>query len=194
MNRNYHNPNPSIIPHRSPRGCSGSAFRYVRGIRMGNYRELEYEFIERSLALIEQYESIYPKFDFKEQYNYTLLINCLLGLIVMPKEKIISYIPKEQLTIETKNKIGLKNSWINSDIKNMKDLIIALRHSIAHFDIQVESKDEKFLIDEIIFKDKERGSSYEIVRFEARDLLPFIKYYSNWLLENLRKHKQNSIP
>jgi hypothetical protein len=55
---------------------------------MGNYRDLEYEFVERTLLLIAQYESMLHKFDFKEQYNYTLLINCLTGLIVMPKELI----------------------------------------------------------------------------------------------------------
>jgi hypothetical protein len=47
---------------------------------MGNYKDLEYKFVERTLLLIAQYESTLHKFDFKEQYNYTLLINCLTGL------------------------------------------------------------------------------------------------------------------
>lgn len=161
---------------------------------MGNYKDLEYEFVERTLALIRQYEGIWPQFDYKEQYNYTLLINCLLGLIVMPKERIVSYIPKENLTPETKNKIGLKSSWINNDIKNLKDLIITLRHSIAHFDIKVASHNDSFLVDEIIFKDKKNNTSYEIVKFKANELLPFIKYYSSWLLQNLKKYRQNNNP
>ena len=159
---------------------------------MGNYKDLEYEFIERSIALIEQYEGICPQFSFEKQYNHTLLINCLLGLIVMPKERVISYIPKKQLTPKVKEEIGLKNSSINYKIKNLKDLIIRLRHSVAHFDIVVESRDKKLLIDEIIFREKENGNIYEIVRFESNELLPFIKYYSNWLLRNLKQYRGNN--
>lgn len=159
---------------------------------MGNYANLEYEFIERSITLIKQYEGVYSQFEFKEQYNYTLLINCLLGLIVMPKERVITYIPNTRLTQEFKNKIGLKKSWINSDIRNLKDLIIKLRHSVAHFDISVESRNDKKLIDEIIFKDKHNGTSYEIVKFEANELLPFINYYANLLLQNIKKYRQNN--
>jgi hypothetical protein len=159
---------------------------------MGNYKDLEYEFIERSLSLISQYESIAPNFDFKEQYNYTLLINCLLGLIVMPKERIVSYIPKKRLTQEFKKKIGLENSKVSNDIKNLKDLIIALRHSIAHFDIKVESYNKDFLIDEIVFMDNSNCGNHEIVRFKAEELLPFIKYYSTWLMKNLKKYRLKS--
>lgn len=46
---------------------------------MGIYKDLEYGFIERTLNLIAQYESLLHKFKFEEQYNYTLLINCLTG-------------------------------------------------------------------------------------------------------------------
>lgn len=159
---------------------------------MGNYKDLEYEFIERSLSLISQYESMASNFDFKEQYNYTLLINCLLGLIVMPKERIVSYIPKKRLTQEFKKKIGLENSKVSNDIKNLKDLIIALRHSIAHFDIKVESYNKDFLIDEIVFMDNSNCENHEIVRFKAEELLPFIKYYSTWLMKNLKKYRLKS--
>ena len=161
---------------------------------MGAYEDLEYEFVERSLKLIKQYDGIWPKFPFKEQYNYTLLINCLLGLIVMPKERIVHYIPKEKLTPETKKKIGIEDSWINDDIKDLKDLIISLRHSIAHFDIVVLSDEESKLIDRIIFRKKKNNTINEIVKFRADELLPFITYYSNWLLKNLKEYRQNNNP
>lgn len=157
---------------------------------MGNYADLEYEFIERTLALIMQYESILPRFPFKEQYNHTLLINCLLGLIVMPKERIMTYIPKKELTHEFRMEIGLQQSSINTSITNLKDLIIKLRHSLAHFDIEVESKDEKLLIDEIVFKD----NGGEIVRFAASELAPFVRYYSTWLLSNLKQYRKDKEP
>ena len=158
---------------------------------MGNYKNIEYEFIERTLNLIYQYENILKRYKSKEQYNYTLLINCLLGLIIMPKEKTISFIPKERLTTDFKNKMGLFKSNVNTEITNLKEMITALRNSIAHFDIEIESFDERYLIDEIIFQDTQNNTnSREIVRFRARELLPFIRYYSSLLMSNLKKYKQ----
>ena len=157
---------------------------------MGNYDKLEYDFIDRTLNLIDQYESLLPQFHFNEQYNYTLLINCLLGLIVMPKERTISFIPKERLTPDFKSKMGLFESVINAEIIYLKDLIIAIRNSIAHFDIKIESYNELFLINEIVFQDtQDTTNSKEIIRFRATEVLPFIRYYSSLLMYNLKNFK-----
>ena len=156
---------------------------------MSNYTDIEYEFIDRSLALIAQYESIKHRYKFEEQYDNTLLINCLLGLIVLPKERTITFIPNDRLTPELKKEIGLSKSYLNESITNLRQLIIQLRHSIAHFDIKVVSADDKFLIDEIVFLDK---NGTEIVRFISEDLLPFIRYYSTWLLSNFKKYREHN--
>jgi hypothetical protein len=74
---------------------------------MGNYANFEPDFINRTLALIEQYDDFIGDVDFKEQYNYTLLINCFLGLIVMPKERVIENIPEIELTQDTKRRVRL---------------------------------------------------------------------------------------
>lgn len=55
---------------------------------MGNYANLELEFIERTIKLINQYTELIQDRAFDEQLNYTLTINCLLGLIIMPKERV----------------------------------------------------------------------------------------------------------
>jgi len=158
---------------------------------MGNYKNIETEFIERTLHLISQYESILHQYNFEEQYNYTLLVNCLLGLIVLPKEKTISYLPKEFLGKELKKQMGINMSSFNSDIKDLKDLIIKLRNCIAHFDITFESKDEdEFLIDQIVFKDKELGEDYVVASFIPSELLSFIRYYSFWLISVIREHQK----
>ena len=157
---------------------------------MGNYKDLENEFIERSIALIEQYNGILSQFKFEEQYNYTLSINCLLGLIVLPKEKIITYIPNTRLTKKFREKLGLNTSEIYHEIKTLKDLISKLRHSVAHFDMKVISHDDNFLINEIVFMDGGR----EIMNIKANELLPFLKYYSNLLLQNLNKYRQDNSP
>ncbi len=68
----------------------------------------------------------------------------------------------------------------------MKDLIVALRHAIAHFNIEFHSKDDKFLIDRIEFKGKEKDNDYLIATFEPNELLYFIRYYADWVLSNIR--------
>lgn len=155
---------------------------------MGNYRDLEPEFIERTIKLIDQYTDLCTKFPFDEQYNYTLTINCLLGLIVMPKARVVSYIPKTRLTNTFKEEIGLIQSVINPDIITLQELITNLRNSVAHFDMKVVSGNDNNLIDYIEFNDTEKNAI--IAKFCANELFIFLKYYSNCLLENLSRYKK----
>jgi hypothetical protein len=157
---------------------------------MGNYRNIETDFIERTLELISQYETILYKYDFEKQFNYTLLINCLLGLIVFPKERAISFLPKEKITKDLLNSMGIERSSFNSEITDLKDLIIALRHSIAHFDIHFVSENDEFLIDNIHFKDRDKGADYVIATFVPSELLNFIRYYGGWFVNTIREHKK----
>lgn len=88
--------------------------------------------------------------------------------------------------------MGLNAVLINPDFTYIKELIIALRHLAAHFMIKVESHSEELLINEIIFYDEEKGAGYEVARFQANELLPFLRYYSNWLLSNLKAKAQHT--
>lgn len=156
---------------------------------MGNYKDLEFEFIERTLALIDQYQTRLNDYEFKEQYNHTLLINCLLGLIIMPKERVGSFVPNDRLTQAFRDKVGLEQSSINAEFLTFRQLIGGLRNSIAHFNIKVESFSADFLIDEIVFLDDEKSPGYEVVRFKADEMLPFARYYALELLKNMKDHR-----
>lgn len=156
---------------------------------MGNFKNIETEFVERTLRLISQYEGMMHNYKFEEQYNHTLLVNCLLGLIVLPKEKTITYLPNEFLGKELKTKMGIENSTFNQEITNLKDLVIALRHTAAHFDISFESQSDEFLIDRIVFKDREKGDNYVVASFVPVELLSFLRYYGGWLISIIRRHK-----
>ncbi len=158
---------------------------------MGNFKDLESEFIERTLRLLSQYEGITYKYKFEEQFNHTLLVNCLLGLIVLPKEKTIIYLPNTTWSMELKTKMGIENSTFNKNITNLKDLIIALRHTVAHFDITFESKSDEFLIDFIVFKDRKKGKNYVVASFVPLELICFLRYYGNWLVSIIREHQGN---
>jgi hypothetical protein len=155
---------------------------------MGNYTNIEIDFIERTIALIEQYTHLIQDKPFAEQLNYTLTINCLLGLVVMPKERVIAYIPKELLSKENLRKMGLTHSTIDDSIKTLRDLIKNLRHSIAHFSIEVISECDKNLIDNIVFKGTNNQPNI-IASFRAQEVFPFLQYYANSLIENMRKHR-----
>ena len=155
---------------------------------MSKYEDLEINFIERTMELIEQYNHESEKYPFEKQYNHTLLLNCMLGLIVMPKEKVITYVPNDRLTSEFKKGIGLTDSYIHDDIKTLRELIQRLRNSIAHFNINVISEDNKNRIDLIEFIDSENGNK-TIARFREPEILPFLQHYSVRLLTNIKKNK-----
>lgn len=157
---------------------------------MGNYRNIETDFIERTLELISQYEVKMHDYEFEKQFNHTLLVNSLLGLVVFPKERTISYLPKDRLNDDLKRNMGIVHSTFNPEIIELRQLIIAMRHCIAHFDLKFESNDEEFLIDRIVFNDKEKGEDYIVATFKPNELLGFIRYYGTWLLSNIRNHKE----
>ncbi len=158
---------------------------------MGNFHKLEIDFIERTLRLIEQYDEWKDLYDFDEQYNHTLLINCLLGLAILPKEKIVEHAPKDKLPIlKTMEEAGIKNSKFDARLKDSKDLIVEIRDSTAHFNIKFVSETEEFLIDRIQFiNDRMDGGVGVIVAdFAANELRNFVKWFADQLISNYNRH------
>lgn len=155
---------------------------------MGNYYHLEIDFVRRTLYLIDQYEHLKEQYRFEEQYNHTLLINCLLGLIVLPKAKALTYIPKTRLAfVKGLKEWGVTKSTFNPDIKDTRELFQQLRNAVAHFDIEFISETKDHLIDKIEFRDKEAG--IYVATFYADEFLQFIRFYATALLANLERHK-----
>lgn len=154
---------------------------------MGNYNNLEIDFVKRTLHLIAQYKECCRNFKFENQYNHTLLINCLLGLIVMPKAKVDSFLPNDRLLTDLKQEMGIVTSSFNPALKDLKSFVMALRNSIAHFDIEFISHDDNSLIDEIRFLDRAKGAGYVVASFVPSELLGFVQYYGGWLIHNLEQ-------
>ena len=51
------------------------------------YENVEYDFIERTIAIIKQYNgNCYTAPPYYEKYDVTLLLNCLIGLLIFPFE------------------------------------------------------------------------------------------------------------
>lgn len=151
---------------------------------MGNYKDFEQDFVMRTMMLIDQYnEEIIPKKPFQEQFNYTLLLNCLLGLIVMPKEKALTAIPTDRLTKKYKQSMGLENSTLPGAETSLRQLIIKMRHSVAHFDFEVVSTNENMLFDIVKFKDTESKDVF--ASFKANEIYPFLQFYTDCLHRNI---------
>lgn len=148
---------------------------------MGNFYHLEMEFIQRTLALLDQYDDQKHNFPFEKQYNHTLLTNCLLGLVVLPKEKIFEHIPDQPLN--TLLDYGIVESYINPDFASTKIFFRRLRNAVAHFGIEFLSATPDYLIDRIRFTDVVGGVL--IAEFTAAEFPVFIKFFAHTLLENM---------
>ena len=118
-----------------------------------DYKDVVTDFISRTLELLNQYDSIVAKQVLKDkQFEVTLLINCLLGLIVMPYEykkyeqagSSLPVICKGDQIAVTKldekwglrglkvKKFKLKGVDITEDDMSLRKIVAMLRHSIAH--------------------------------------------------------------
>ncbi|WP_136800017.1 HEPN family nuclease [Desulfosediminicola ganghwensis] len=151
---------------------------------MGNYANFEPDFIHRTVALIEQYYQFIESdnIEFGRQYNYTLVINCFLGLVVMPKERIVDNIPNDQLSLEFRSQLGLENTEIHETINTLRHLIHQLRNSVAHFNIEVLSADANFRVDYLKFKHRNGNT---VAKIPANEMVTFLKAYSEILLNNI---------
>ena len=93
--------------------------------------DFERAFIQRSLELVQAYRG---------PYDATLLLNCLLGLLIVPKESCLKAIPPHPLIVlsawgitpDAIKTIGY-SSGTDDDPRNLRGLVWHLRNSVAHF-------------------------------------------------------------
>lgn len=100
---------------------------------MSYLTNFEQSFCAHTLQLMEKHEN-------ERDFPATLLINCLLGLLVLPSEKAFKAIPEDKL--ETIAEWGLNRSCIRhpgsvkgKESETLRDFTINLRHAVAHFNI-----------------------------------------------------------
>lgn len=94
------------------------------------YDKIEKEFVSRTKKLIE---------DYKGEFEVTLLINCCIGLLVLPKEKHLKSIP--DITIEENGQTwGLSRNSISTDCETcgykLRNVIRRIRNGICHFKVK----------------------------------------------------------
>lgn len=83
--------------------------------------------------------------DYKGPFDATLLLNCLLGLLVVPKESCLLEIPQDSSSEFMK--WGIDPSSVqeygkatakNNDARNLRGLVWRLRNAVAHFRFRPE--------------------------------------------------------
>ena len=90
-------------------------------------------FMRRTLEIAQQYQG---------PYDATLLVNCLLGLLVVPKESLIEKIPQD--SFDKLSDWGMdprsikhfgKCDYGHAHQPNLRQLVRRLRNAVAHFRI-----------------------------------------------------------
>jgi hypothetical protein len=116
-------------------------------------KSIEKDFVDNTLHILQNYDG---------RYGVTLLVNCLLGLIVLPKERDYNNISgKDGIHFSD---LGIEDSDIRSwgnieeNQRTAARFLRCMRNSIAH--IHIESISSEGEIESLLFSDK---SGFEAV-------------------------------
>jgi hypothetical protein len=123
-------------------------------------------FMRRTLTLAREYQG---------QLDATLLINCLLGLLIVPKETLVEKIPTtpyeslQEWGINPSSIIGVGRCEYGHEYRpNLRQLIRRLRNAVAHF--RIEPIHEVGRVSGYSFRDQS-GFHAEISLPEIRELV-----------------------
>ena len=136
--------------------------------------DFENQFMIRTLEIIKEYDG---------KYDATILVNCLLGLLVVPREKSYERIPNDPIAdiykwgipIESIISYG-KCSCGDAHPKTLRQLVRSLRNSVAHFKLTPINDNGK--VAGFLFKDRSG--------FKAELKLSNLNIFVNKLSEELK--------
>lgn len=119
---------------------------------MGLYANIDVDFARRTLKIMEQYDRSKQKGP--ENFEVTLLVNCLVGLLILPharRTELIPDVPIEELGEWSIDSSFIK-SWGDTKNKTLRQPVRQLRNSVAHFRIEAEGTEKD--IETLKFSDK----------------------------------------
>lgn len=138
---------------------------------MSYFNNFERLFMERSLELVDSYRG---------EYETTLLLNCLVGLLLFPNERFIDQIPDRSL--HELSFWGLQADCItsaggekNPSELSLRDIVRRLRNSVAHCRIEPYPNDHR-LCEGFKFYDR-NGFSAQIPADQIKALLMNLLHY-----------------
>ena len=129
-------------------------------------KKFQHDFMKRTLSIVDEY---------KGPYDATILINCLLGLLVLPKEALIDKIPiypYEELAQWGINPKSIKRfgrcDYGHEHTPNLRQLVKRLRNAVAHFNVEPLHLDGE--VSGFSFKDR-NGFRAELSLDELREFV-----------------------
>lgn len=178
---------------------------------MTSYDQIERDFIERTLKIIDQYEELVrPHLSPDNQYEVTLLMNCLLGLLIFPQQIASKRVFQRQfnswLTVELITEVGhqwgiapshIQNAGYKRDKKSangmrsisideltLRNLIRQMRNAAAHASFYVD--DYTHQIERVEFKDTVHDDGFHMI-LPVHSLEIFTRKLAQSALENIQK-------
>ena len=143
-----------------------------------NYDNLVVDFVRRTkanLAYIELHRA-------DNLFEFTQLINSLLGIVVLPRERSLKSIPNKDFTSLINDGWRLPTIHLNTDgIKDLRNLIRVFRNSVAHFNLKIISNTNN-QIDGLEFYNKRKNRIVFEAVFTLEDLKNFVDKITKLLL------------
>jgi hypothetical protein len=134
-------------------------------------KNIEKDFVQRTLHILDHYDG---------PYGVTLLINCLLGLIVLPRERGYRRISEKNVLhfADLGIREGDIRSWgnISPQEKTAARFLRSMRNAVAH--IKIESISREGEIESLRFRDEsgfEAVFGIETVKEMVRKLADYIQ-------------------
>lgn len=178
---------------------------------MTDYARMEVDFIRRTLEIIDQYaELVRGRVDKDQEYEVTLLMNCLLGLLIYPQQIAHHRGWQQWLTqakvTEAGPDYGIEPHFIRStgiekrecrccgreheqsiplEEFTMRKLVRQMRNTAAHARFYVgDHSDNQGQITQIEFKDEEREDGFHLV-IPVANLETFVRQLAQSALEQI---------
>lgn len=114
------------------------------------------DFIARTKVLLER--------NYDTEYDVTLIINCLLGLLIIPKERNKKVIDDSLFSSDLIRRITDCISKDTYSDHNMSQIIRHVRNSFAHGSFEPKEKTEPKVVGSLVIKDSDikKGLKFEM--------------------------------
>ncbi len=158
---------------------------------MGSYKEVyEIEFITRTRKILNDYNKR------KSGYKLTLLLNCLVGLIILPDQRMpfgkppfwdteISQIPLFQTA-------KINPTWSSNSRHTLAQFLRKLRNGIAHQNIEPINRNNQFVGVKIWNVTPQNVIDCE-VELDRRSLHEFANFIADQYLHHISDQRQKQI-
>lgn len=156
---------------------------------MSNYKQQEYDFVNRTKEILKQYKQFIEKVPEKDRFECTLLLNCCVGLLVVPKEEWSNYLPDD---LVSEKEWGLKPEHIpqiQGGKKQIKEIVTHLRNSVSHYEFTVIGNSNGD-ISRVDFKDFNRqGTTTFEATIPVSNLRVFLDKFSEFMLHKMKQQQ-----